>query len=97
MAVAGSVYKIGSVCPSVHQAFRLAFCLSGGFFGTASLIFSKFCHGARKPYEVVPGRAGLSRKMFPPIIGKMDPKWFKNRVFSIYWSIWSLIFPEFNL
>ena len=34
---------------------------------------------------------------FPKKIGKMGSKWTKNRVFSMYWKIWSLIFTEFDL
>ena len=30
-------------------------------------------------------------------VGEMDPKWGKNRVFSIYWKIWLLIFTEFDI
>ena len=38
-------------------------------------------------------RAEFSIKIFFALkIGKMDQKWSKNRVFWIYWKIWSLIF-----
>ena len=75
-----------------------SFGLTGHFLGIVSLIFSKFWHGARIPCDVVLDRVGFSRKFFlPPKIGKMGPKWAKNRVFSIYWKIWSLIFTEFDL
>ena len=56
------------VCPS----FRLSFGLSAHFLGIVSLVFSKFWHGARNPYEVV-------RDSW--IFWKMDRKWAKNRVF----------------
>ena len=40
------------------------------------LLFSKFCHGVRKPSEFMHDRAGLSGKFFlPPKWGK----WAKNR------------------
>ena len=49
-------------------------------------------------HEVAHDRAGFSGKVFfCPKIGKNGPKWVKNRVFSIYWKIWSLIFTEFVL
>ena len=32
-----------------------------------------------------------------PKFGKMDWKWAKNRVFWMYWKIWSLVFTEFVL
>ena len=57
------------VCPSFCPSFRLC----GRFLGIASLVFSKFWHGARNPYEVVRDRAEFSRKnFFAPRIGKMD-------------------------
>ena len=47
-----------------------------------SLVFSKFCHDARNPEEVVRDRAGFSRKnFFAPKTGKMGQKWAKNRGF----------------
>ena len=62
------------------------------------LVFSEFWHGARNPYEVVRDRTGFSGKhFFAQKFGKMDQKWAKNRVFKIYWKIWSLIFTEFAL
>ena len=42
----------------------------------------------------------LEKKFLPQKlgkIGKMGPRWVKNRVFSIYWKIWSLIFAIINL
>ena len=83
-------YKIGSVCLSLH--------LSKCFLGNMSLIFSKFSHGARIQCEVVLDRAEFSGEIFlVPKIGKIDPKWAKNRYSSIYWKIWSSIFAEFEL
>ena len=39
------------------------------------LVFSKFWHDARNPYEVVRDRASISRKIvFAPKIGKMGQK-----------------------
>ena len=39
-------------------------------------------HGARHLYEVGHGRARfLGKKFFAPRIGKMNPKWAKNRVY----------------
>ena len=43
-------------------------CLSRQFLGIESLVFSKFCHGVKNPYEVVCNRAGFS----PP--KKIGPK-----------------------
>ena len=83
---------------SVHPSFRPSFHLLGNFTETVSLIFSKFWHGARNSYEVVHDRAGFSgKKFFAYKSGKIGPKRAKNRVFSIYWKIWSLIFAEFDL
>ena len=94
LAVAGRVLW-NRVCPSSRPPSVLP---SRHFLGIVSLVFSKFWHGARNPYEVVRDRAGFSRKIFfAPKIGKMDPKWAKNRVFLIYWKIYSLIFTEFDL
>ena len=83
LAVAERVLQ-NRVCPS----FRLSFGLSAHFLGIVSLVFSKFWHSARNPYEVV-------RDSW--IFWKMDRKWAKNRVFWIYWKIWSLTFSEFVL
>ena len=78
-----------SILPSFFPSFHLSRC----FLGIVSLFFfSKFWHGARIPCEVVHDRAGFSGKFFfTPKTGKMGPKWAKNRVFSIYWKIWSWI------
>ena len=54
-AVVGRVLQ-NRVCPS----FRPSFCWSGSFLEIASLVFSKFWHGARNLYEVVPDKAGFS-------------------------------------
>ena len=48
------------------------------FFGIGSLVFSKFWHGVRNPYEVVPD---FPENYFAQKIGKMDQKWVKNMVF----------------
>ena len=72
--------------------------LSGCFLGIVSLVFSKFWHDARNSYEVVRDRAGFSGKyFFAPKIGKIDQKMGQNRVFLIYWKVWSLIFTKFVL
>ena len=92
-AVVGRVLQ-NRVCPS----FRSSFCWSGSFLEIASLVFSKFWHGARNLYEVVPDKAGFSgKKFFATKIGKIDWKWAKNRVFCIYWKVWSLTFTGFVL
>ena len=92
-AVVGRVLQ-NRVCPS----FRPSFCRSGRFLEIASLIFSEFSHGARNLYEVVPDKAGFSgKKIFATKIGKIDRKWVKNRVFCIYWKVWSLVFTGFVL
>ena len=80
------------VCPSFCPSFCPSILLSGHFLGILSLVFSKFWHGARNPYEVVQGQYFCDSK-----IGKMDQKWAKNRIFWIYWTIWLLIFTEFIL
>ena len=83
---------------SVHPSFRPSFHLSRNFPKIVSLIFFKFWHGARNSYEVVLERDGFSGKIFFAYkMGKMGPKRAKNRAFSIYWKIWSLIFAEFDL
>ena len=40
-------------------------------------VVSKFWHGARNPYEVVPD---FPENYFAQKIGKMDQKWVKNMV-----------------
>ena len=59
--------------------------------GMLSLLFSKFCHGARNPYKFVHDRVRFSIKNF------LDQIWDKYRVFWIYWKVWWLIFIEFSL
>ena len=45
----------------------LSFCPSFRLFGIVSLVFSKFCHGARNPYEVARDIAGFfQKKIFYP-------------------------------
>ena len=53
----------------------------------------------RSPFrpEVMPDRPRFSGKKIPPRIAKIDQTWAKNRVFWIYWKIWSLVFTEFVL
>ena len=71
--VGGSVL-LNRLCPS----FRL----SGYFLGSVLLVFSKFLHSVRNPYEVLRDRAGFSgEKKFCPKIGKMDQEWAKNMFF----------------
>ena len=56
---------------SVLPSFRP----SGHFLRIVSLVFSKYWHGARNPYEFVRDRARFSRKIFlPPKLGN----WTKN-------------------
>ena len=87
-------YKVGSVRLSVLPSVLL----SRRFLGIASLVFSEIWHGARNSYEIVRDRAGISGNNFFCLkIVKRGPKWAKNKVFSIYWKIWSLIFIEFDL
>ena len=82
LVVAGMVLW-NRICPS--------FCWSGRFLGMVSLVFSKFWHDARNPYEVVRDRAGFSRKKnFVPKFGKMGQKQgffniLKNFVINFYW------------
>ena len=46
--------------------------VAGRFLGIVSLIFPKFCHGARIPCEVRPDRARFSGKIIiAPKIGKI--------------------------
>ena len=84
-----------SFCPSILPFFRLSFHLSGHFLGIVSLVFSKFWHNARNPYEVVCVRAGFSRKIFfTPQNCKNGPKMgqrrgilniLKNFVINFHW------------
>ena len=78
----------------------LPFCpLSGLFLGIWILVFSKFWHGVKNQFEVVHDKAGFFFKIvyFALKTGKMCPKLAKNRLFWIFWKIWSLIFSEFGL
>ena len=58
-------------CSSFHSILP-SFGLSRHFLGIVSLVFSKFWHGARNPYEFVYDRAGFSTIFFffPPKIWK---------------------------
>ena len=99
LAVAGRSYKIGSLhpagLPSFFPSVLPSVLLSRHFLGIVSLVFSDIWHSARNPCEVVRDRARFSRKCFEN--WGNGPKWAKNRVLSIYWKIWSLIFTEFDL
>ena len=51
------------------------------FLGIVSLVFSKFWHGARNPYEIVRDRAGFFSKVFlPPKLGK----WTENGLKTVF-------------
>ena len=81
-------YEIVSVRPSILSVFS-----SVWVFSWNCIIFSKFWHHARNPFEVLHDRAKFSRKFF--LLQKdreVDKKWAKIRVFSIYRNILSLIF-----
>ena len=53
----------------------MSFHLSGHFLGIESLVFSKFWHDTRNPYEVMLDRGGFSgKKVLHPKLGK----WIKN-------------------
>ena len=68
-------------------AFRPPFRLSGHFLGIVSLVFSKYWHGARNPYEIVCySRIFWKRFLLPQKLGKWTKKWTKNRFFKIYWK-----------
>ena len=76
------------VCPS----FRPSVLVSRCFLGNISLVFSKFWHVARNPYQVVQDRARFSRKnIFCP------QNRLKTGFFWIYWKILSTIFTEIVL
>ena len=78
---------------SICLSFPLSFCLFGHFLGIVSLIFSKFCHGARNLYKVVDDRAGFSGKIFFALkIGKMGLKQgffnlLENLVIDFYFNL----------
>ena len=60
---------------SVHPSLLLYFCLSRHFLGIVSLVFSRFFHGARNPYEIVHGRAEFRGKcFFVPKLGNVIEK-----------------------
>ena len=75
--------KLGlSILPSILLSVQT-------FTWGCMFFFSKFWLGSKKPYEVVHDTARISeKKFFATKIGK----WAKNKVFKIYWKIWSLIF-----
>ena len=77
-----------SILPSVWTFSRIV-----------SLVFSKFWHGARNPYEVVGDRARFSwKKIFlPQKLGKWTKNGPKTGFLRIYWKLLSLIFTEFVL
>ena len=68
-----------SVLPSFH--------LSGHFLGIASVVFSKFWHGGRNPYEIVRDRAistekkKKKKKKFLQKFGNGPVKWSKTGFF----------------
>ena len=67
---------------SVLPSFRL----SGHFLGIVSVVFSKFWHGGRNPYEVVRDRAISTEKKknyyFPQKLGNGPVKWSKTGFFE---------------
>ena len=58
---------------SILPSFRPSVCL-GIFFGSRSLDFSEFRHGARKPDEVLCDIVRFFGKTFTPKIGETGPK-----------------------
>ena len=80
LPVAGRVLW-NRVNPPFHPPVLPSFRLSVHFLGIVSLVFSKFWHGAKNPYEVVFDSLTFRRKDFGSSIGKMDQKWAKNKVF----------------
>ena len=81
-----------SCCPS----FRLP----GHFLGIVTLVFSKFWHNAKNPYQNVRGRVGFSRKIFlSHKLGKWtknEPKWGFFEFIGIcgLWILLNLIYNE---
>ena len=57
---------------------------SGSFLGIGALLFSKFWHDVRNPWDVVHGQAGFFEYMKENIFAPKWGKWAKNRVFGIY-------------
>ena len=73
----------------------LAVLPSGSFFGIDSLVFSGNQYGVRAPYGVVYVILLHHLKIaFCLKMGKIDQKWAKNKVFWIYWEIYSLVFVK---
>ena len=74
---------------SVHPSF----CLYRHFLGNVSLVFSRFWHGARNPYEVVCQSQIFWKKFFCPQNWENEPKMgqklflnlLKNLVVNFYW------------
>ena len=69
------LHEIGFFRLSIPSSFHLSCC----FFGIVSLVFSKFCHGTRNPYEVVRDSWIFHNFFFflNPKIGKTDKKCFE--------------------
>ena len=96
LVVAGSVLW-NRVCPSILLSFHPSVLLAKDFLGIVSLVFSKFWHDTRNLMKLCMTELDFPWKTFCPKIGKLYQRWAKNRVFSIYWKICSLIFTEFVL
>ena len=78
------IILICRVYPPFRPSVRPSICL-GNFLGIAALVFSKFWHDARNPYEVVHDRAEFSRKkIFLSEIGIMGKNGPKTEFFWIY-------------
>ena len=79
----------------MNQVLSICFSilLSGRFLGFVSLVFSKFWHGARNPYEVVHDSQIFCKQVFPqnwengPKMGQKRVFFnlLKNLVFNFYW------------
>ena len=82
-------YKIGSVHPSVLPSVLL----SRHFVGIVWLVFSENLACCWNPMWSCAWNSWIFQENFFP---KKLGKWAKNRVFSIYWKTWSLIFTEFD-
>ena len=72
---------------SIHRYSRTSV-----FFEIESLVFSKFLHSVRNPYEIVHNKVGFYEKKAPKFA-----KICRNRVFLVYWKNLLLIFSEFVL
>ena len=81
-------YEIWFVHP-VCLDILLSICLSGCFLGIKSLVFSKFWHIVKNPYEDEYNIAGsLEGKHLPQNLGKWTKYETKNVFFfQIYWKI----------